>query len=106
MQSLLKEACTDLICRTVGAERLLISPPVIENLDAREKSATKNAERLYAGNKSFGQATQILGDLGAQERESISSVEYRNNEAHDESVQILGNVNSADMLQALLHWRS
>ena len=58
-------------------------------------------ERAYVGNLTFNQAQMIMGDVGAVTWHKAAKVEYRDNEARDNSLQVLGGMDSQSF-QALL----
>ena len=58
-------------------------------------------ERTYIANLTFNQAQQIMGDVGAVKWHKTAKVEYRDNVAKDNGLQVLGSMDSQSF-QALL----
>jgi hypothetical protein len=58
-------------------------------------------ERIYIKNLTIDQAQMIMGDVGAVMWRKAAKVEYRENEARGNSLQVLGGMDSQSF-QALL----
>jgi len=58
-------------------------------------------ERSYIGNVTFDQAQMINGDVGTTMWRNAAKIEYRNNEARGNSMQVNGRMDSQSF-QALL----
>lgn len=65
---------------------------------------TSQDERVYIKNLSIDQAQMIMGDVGAVKWREATKVEYRENEARGNSLQVLGGMDSQSF-QALLSSR-
>lgn len=89
---------------SAGSDTVPLSTTLMAKLNARDATERNEVGRAYVRNKTYNQAQQIAGNIGAVRWIAHARVEYRGDEARDESMQYLGDI-SEGALNAILAQR-